>query len=108
MLDNTVVNVALPSIRKDLGVGIAEASALAEEPDPQQWLPAMANVFLGLEERRVLLASLWVQALTEASDSDRIREFMRTHLREVHDFVAAVIARCQTTGAVPPERDPGA
>jgi AcrR family transcriptional regulator len=81
---------------------------LVEERDPARWLPAMGNAFLRLEGHKVLLSSLWVQALTEASDSDPIRDFMRAHLREVHDFLQAVVERCQAAGVVAPARDAAA
>jgi AcrR family transcriptional regulator len=81
---------------------------LEQERDASQWLPAMGNAFLKLEHHKVLLGSLWVQALTEASDSERIRDFMRGHLREVHDFLQGVVERCQEAGAVPKERDAAA
>ena len=43
-----------------------------QERDPSKWMPAMGNAFLRPAEDKVLLGSLWVQALTEASDSERI------------------------------------
>jgi TetR/AcrR family transcriptional regulator len=81
---------------------------LAEDADPRNWLPAMGDAFLRLEESKVLLGSLWVQALTEASENDGIREHLRSHLREVHDFLQAVVERCQEAGAVAPDRDAAA
>jgi TetR/AcrR family transcriptional regulator len=79
-----------------------------QERDPSKWMPAMGNAFLRPAEDKVLLGSLWVQALTEASDSERIRDFMRAHLREVHDFLQGMFERCQAAGVVPAERDAAA
>jgi AcrR family transcriptional regulator len=81
---------------------------LAEEPSPARWLPEMGDAFLELQEHKVLLGSLWVQALTEASENEAIREHVRAHLREVHDFLQRVVERSQAQGAVSKERDAAA
>lgn len=78
--------------------------AVAGEPDPAAWMPAMAQAFFELREEKELVATLWLQALTEA-DEPEVRRFLRRHLREVHEFVAGVIRRGQEAGAVPGDRD---
>jgi AcrR family transcriptional regulator len=82
--------------------------AVAAEPDPRAWTQAMANAFLDFKEQRSAVAQLWLQALTESGDDPEIRRYLRRHLRDVHAFVADVIRRCQSAGAIPPERDPRA
>ena len=62
----------------------------------------------GSHPLRVLSANLWMQAVTEAGCDDVIRRHLRTHLREVHDFIADVLRRLQDEGEVPPDRDPEA
>ena len=52
-----------------------------------------------------MLSNLWIQALAEASEDPEIRRHLRRHLKEVHDFAAGVIRRCQEAGCVPAERD---
>jgi TetR/AcrR family transcriptional regulator len=82
--------------------------AVAAEPDPRAWTQAMAYAFLDFKEQRSAVAQLWLRALTESGDDPEIRRYLRRHLREVHEFVADVIRRCQAVGAIPPERDPRA
>jgi AcrR family transcriptional regulator len=59
-----------------------------------------------LREVKVLLPSLWMQAITEAGQDPEIRVHVRGHMREVHDYFADVIRRVQADGAIHPARDP--
>lgn len=61
-----------------------------------------------LREMRVLVPSLWMQAITEAGEDPDIRRHVRAHMREVHDFFADVVRRAQAEGTVRPDRDPDA
>jgi AcrR family transcriptional regulator len=87
--------------------GMWEA-AIADEPDPGLWVGTMGRSYLAAKDKRGYIVNLWMQALTEASDDPEIRRFIRRHMREVHDFVAAVIRRAQKAGGVVPDRDPEA
>jgi AcrR family transcriptional regulator len=87
--------------------GLWEA-AIADEPDSGLWVGAMGRSYLAAKDKRGYIVNLWMQALTEASDDPEIRRFIRRHMREVHDFVAAVIRRAQKAGGVVPDRDPEA
>jgi hypothetical protein len=89
-------------------VRAAWEEAVAAEPDPNAWTQAMAEAFFQFKEQRSAVASLWLHALTESGDDPEIRKYLRRHLREVHDFVADVLRRCQAAGAVPADRDPRA
>jgi TetR/AcrR family transcriptional regulator len=79
--------------------------AVAAEPDPHAWTQAMATAFFEFRKQRSAVASLWLHALTESGDDPELRKFLRRHLREVHEFVADVVRRCQAAGAVPADRD---
>ena len=80
--------------------------AVADEPDPALWMTAMGAAYLkAAKERHALVANLWIQALTEASDDVEIRRYLKRHMREVHEFVAGVIRRAQEAGGVPQDRD---
>jgi AcrR family transcriptional regulator len=79
--------------------------AVEAEPDPAAWTQAMSTAFFQFKEQRSAVATLWLNALTESGDDPEIRKYLRRHLREVHDFVADVLTRCQAAGAVPAERD---
>jgi len=81
---------------------------IAGETDPSLWVTAMGHSYLAAKDKRGHVANLWVQALTEASDDPEIRRYIRRHMREVHDYVAAVIRRAQELGGVLPDRDPEA
>ena len=52
--------------------------------------------------------TLWIQALSEAGEDEQIQSFLRSQLREVHDYVAGVLRRAQAAGGVPADRDPNA
>jgi AcrR family transcriptional regulator len=81
---------------------------IADEPDPALWVGAMGRSYLAARDKRGQVATLWVQALTDASDDPEIRRFIRRHMREVHTFVADVIRRSQAAGGVIRGRDPDA
>ena len=59
-----------------------------------------------MREMKVLLPSLWMQAITEAGEDPEIRRHVRGHMRQVHDFFADVLRRVQEEGGIHPERDP--
>jgi AcrR family transcriptional regulator len=80
-------------------------TALAREGNGAECLDAMGRA-LHRSKERYLLSSLWVQALTEASEDLEIRRHMRRHLRDVHDFVEDAIRRAQDAGWIAEDRDP--
>jgi AcrR family transcriptional regulator len=81
-------------------------AAVAEEPDPALWVTVMGrSYFAAAKDKRLLVANLWIQALTEASDDAEIRRYIRRHMREVHAYVAAVIRRSQELGGILPHHD---
>ena len=86
-------------------IRVAWDEAVAAEPDPAAWTQAMSTAFFQFKEQRSAVATLWLNALTESGDDPEIRKYLRRHLRDVHDFVADVLTRCQAAGAVPAERD---
>jgi AcrR family transcriptional regulator len=61
-----------------------------------------------LREMKVLVPSLWMQAVTEAGEDAEIRRYVRGHMREVHDFFADVLRRVQVEGGIEPDRSPEA
>ena len=83
-------------------------AAIAEEADSAFWVTAMGRSYFAAKDKRGHVANLWVQALTEASDDPEIRRYIRRHMREVHEYVAAVIRRAQALGGILPDRDPEA
>lgn len=58
--------------------------------------------------RSPLLATLWIQGVTEAADDRELQQRIRLHLREVHGFVAGLLRAAQERGLVPADRDPDA
>jgi AcrR family transcriptional regulator len=58
-----------------------------------------------MREVKVLLPSLWMQAITEAGEDPEIRRHVRRHMREVHDFFADALRRVQEVGVIPADRD---
>jgi AcrR family transcriptional regulator len=61
-----------------------------------------------LREMKVLVPSLWMQAVTEAGEDPEIRRYVRAHMREAHDFFADVLRRVQAEGGIAAERNPEA
>ena len=59
-----------------------------------------------MREMKVVLPSLWMQAITEAGEDPEIRRHVRRHMREVHDFFADVLRRVQEQGGIHSDRDP--
>jgi AcrR family transcriptional regulator len=83
--------------------------AVADESDPALWITAMGAAYLkAAKERHGLVANLWMQALTEASDDAEIRKYLKRHMLEVHGFVVGVVQRSQEMGGIPKDRDAGA
>jgi hypothetical protein len=68
----------------------------------------MGRAFLESAEHRPIISNLWVQALAEATEEPEIAAYMRNHIHEVHRYVADVVRRAQSAGAVPADRDAGA
>jgi AcrR family transcriptional regulator len=79
-------------------------AALEQEERGPDCFNAMGRA-LHASREKYLLSSLWVQALTEASEDPEIRRHVRRHLRDVHDFVAGVMTRAQEAGWVARDRD---
>ena len=61
-----------------------------------------------VRESKIKLAELWVQALSEAGEDPELRDHLRRHMREVHEYIADVIRRGQADGVLHPDRDPEA
>jgi AcrR family transcriptional regulator len=59
-----------------------------------------------LREMKVLVPSLWMQAITEAGEDSDLRAHVRAHMREVHGFFAGVVRRVQAEGGIRADRDP--
>jgi TetR/AcrR family transcriptional regulator len=78
--------------------------AVEAEQDPALWVGAMGRAFLESAEYRPVISNLWVQGLSEASEDEAIRRYLRRHMLEVHAFVADVIRRAQAAGGIPADR----
>lgn len=88
--------------------GNARASwehALATTDDVRGAFEAMGRAHVTVRDCKFQMAELWVQALGEAAEDPELRKHVRRHMREVHDFIAAVIKRGQEEGVLHPERD---
>jgi TetR/AcrR family transcriptional regulator len=82
--------------------------ALADEPDPLEWIGAMGRAFHDWSEQRALVSNLWLQAIAEASEDPKVRTQVRAHIRRVHAFVVEVMQRSQDAGGIDRDRDPSA
>ena len=82
--------------------------ALADEAHLPQAMPEMARVVMCGKEAKLLVTELWMQAVVEAGDDAEVRNFLRGHMRQVHEYIADVIRSGQQSGSVNRERDPAA
>jgi AcrR family transcriptional regulator len=82
--------------------------ALEAEPDPANYVRALAQAFFRSEKERPVISSLWLQAFSEAGEDPAVRRYMRRHLRAVHEYVTEAITRAQIEGGVLPDREPRA
>jgi len=80
-------------------------AAVAGEPDPRRWVPAIASAAFEVGSGPAVLADLWVQALSVANDDTAINAALSAQMREVHDYVAELIRRSQAAGGAVAERD---
>jgi AcrR family transcriptional regulator len=85
---------------RDLWSGV-----IADEADPEAWIPAMVRSYRESGELRGVMSTLWIQALAEAIEDAEIRAYMRGHMSEVHAFVSDVHRRAQQAGAIRSDAD---
>jgi AcrR family transcriptional regulator len=78
---------------------------LDASPDACAAIEAIGKGHVSVRSPKLQLAELWVQALSEASEDPELKRHLRSHMREVHDFVAGLIRRGQEQGAIAAERD---
>lgn len=79
--------------------------AVSREADPRRWMEAVLRASLWSSQAKLVLPELWVQALSEAGEDAELRAHLRNHIREVHDYIAAVMRRMQEEGVVLADRD---
>jgi TetR/AcrR family transcriptional regulator len=88
--------------------GKARASwedVLRTTPNVAEAFAAMGRGHVTIRDCKFQMAELWVQALSEANEDPELRRQLRRHMREVHDFIAAVIRRGQEEGVLHPDRN---
>jgi AcrR family transcriptional regulator len=68
-------------------------------------MDAFGQALEAMRRARVLLASLWIQGVTEAPQDAEIQRHVRKHMRAAHDFVADGLRRGQACGRIPEDRD---
>lgn len=78
---------------------------IARERDPAGWVLAVPRAIAALRRRGLAPTQLWLHALSEATEDPVIRRHFRRHLREAHDYLAAVLRRAQAAGGVREELD---
>ena len=83
-------------------------AALAESPDVRTALETAGRGHFAVRDCKHQMAELWVQALSEATEDADLRNHLRRHMREVHDFFAGIIRRGQEEGVLNKDRDPEA
>ena len=79
--------------------------ALGASANVREAFERIAQSHVSVHDCKFQMAELWVQALGEAADDPELRKHLRRHMREVHDFVADLIRRGQSQGAIAAERD---
>ncbi len=79
--------------------------ALESTDNVREALETMGRGHVTVRDCKFQMAELWVQALGEAAEDPELRKHLRSHMREVHDFMADVIRRGQAEGVLHAERD---
>jgi TetR/AcrR family transcriptional regulator len=80
-------------------------AALAREPDVLAALASVGRGSFAARDCKYQLSELWVQALSEATEDPVLRKHLRKHMREVHDYFAAMLRRGQEEGVLHADRD---
>ena len=78
---------------------------LDSTPNVREAFESMGRDHVTIRDCKFQMAELWVQALSEANEDPELRRQLRRHMREVHDFIAAVIRRGQDEGVLNPARN---
>jgi AcrR family transcriptional regulator len=81
-------------------------AALADSANVREAFEAIGRSHVSVHDCKFQMAELWVQALSEATEDPELRKHLRTHMREVHDFIADVIRRGQAQGVLNASRNP--
>jgi AcrR family transcriptional regulator len=79
--------------------------ALAREPDVLAALASIGRGNFATRDCKYQLSELWVQALSEATEDPVLRKYLRKHMREVHDYFAAMLRTGQEQGVLHADRD---
>ena len=79
-------------------------AALADSANVREAFEAIGRSHVSVHDCKFQMAELWVQALSEATEDPELRKHLRSHMREVHDFIAGVIRRGQDEGVLNPSR----
>jgi AcrR family transcriptional regulator len=79
--------------------------ALAESANVREAFERISRSHVSVHDCKFQMAELWVQALGEAAEDEDLRRHLRRHMREVHDFIAAVIRQGQAQGVLNASRN---
>ena len=79
--------------------------ALAQEASVLAALEVVGGANFASRDCKHQLSELWVQALSEATEDPALRKHLRKHMREVHDYFAAMLRRGQEEGVIHAGRD---
>jgi AcrR family transcriptional regulator len=80
-------------------------TALADSANVREAFEAIGRSHVSVHDCKFQMAELWVQALSEATEDPELRKHLRTHMREVHDFIADVIRQGQDQGVLNASRN---
>jgi AcrR family transcriptional regulator len=79
--------------------------ALVRESDVLAALASIGRGNFATRDCKYQLSELWVQALSEATEDPVLRKYLRKHMREVHDYFAAMLRTGQEQGVLHGDRD---
>jgi len=81
------------------------SGVLDSAPTIAEGFAEMGRGHFSVKDCKFQLAELWVQALGEAAEDTELRNHLRKHMREVHDFIADAIRSGQAEGSLHADRD---
>lgn len=83
-------------------------TAIAAEPDVAHQWSAMGSAFLEMARLEPGPTQLWARSLFAPTGDAALDSHLASVMRDVLDYVTAVVAHSQAAGGIPPDRQPRA
>jgi AcrR family transcriptional regulator len=81
---------------------------LEHEDDPRRWLPLVAEAGFSALEDENDASRLWLYAITDLAEDPKARPHVVSFTRELHGYIASMLALAQREGGISADVDPRA